>query len=559
MGMFDDIPTGGGGGMFDDIEAPKSHGVMGTAKDIGLSAGTGAVHGAESFLGLPGDAANLLAKGSKIAGDYVGGLFGEEPSPDVDSHILPTSGDIRAKQEAMTGPLHAPETTYGKYGESIGEVLGNPGTYFGPGGWLAKTLQGAASGAGAEAMGEATGDNPLARFAGSVLAGPLAGRLVNPQMGSAAAQRMAQRGMTEMTPGQLFGLTGAEEKAESIPVLGSMVKKAQGRSFEDFNRTTGNQVLAPIGESVTKGTPAGHDLLDHVHDKLDSRYDQLVPNLHFVPDRQWANDLATIDRDASFSLPRDTLDHFRNIVDNRLSPNRWVRQINPNGTAFNGLQGPQFKQIESELTHLASQYGSSSDAAQRIMGQHLSRVVSAMRSNLERSNPAQAQELKNLNTAWAMYTRMRTAAANRVTTGGIFSPGDLLSAIKRGDKSVGKGMFARGDALMQKYATDAQQVLGKKIPNSASADRAAFMAAPGLATWLGKKFIEHPLAGTAAAAATAAGMGAYSGPGQRALNAIARPATGLRGNYAAASRGNDALIKSLLTTPYGSDETPYGQ
>lgn len=558
-GVFDDIvggtPSGGGTGMFDDIVPQQK---TSAAKDIALSGATGAVHGAENFAGMFGDASNLLAKGSKIAGDYVGGLFGAEPSPEISKHglPLPTSEEVRNTVEGVTGPMHAPETTAGKYAESVGEVLGNPGTYFGPGGWLAKTLQGAASGVGAEAAGQLTGDNPYARFAGSVIGGPLAGRALNPQVGGAAQRALMARG-TEMTPGQLLGENAArlEDIAAGTPILGSFIRNARNRSVESFNRSVGNQALEPIGERLANRTPAGHEMVQEVEDKLDGAYNNLVPNLHFVPDGQWAQDMANITANARRTMPTAHADLLENIIDQRLGPNRWVQQINPQGTQpsqFWGIQGPTFKNIESEINHLSRTYGRSMDGAQQLLGDSLGDVLRAMRSNLERQNPAYADELRRINRGWAMYSRIRTAAANRVSSEGVFSPGDLLSSIKRGDSSVGKGMFAKGDALMQRFATAAQHVLPAKLANSGTPERLMVLGLPGMI----KDAIANPVKAAAGIAGGAALAGAYSPLGSRAINYLARPTAGFRGQYAAAGRG-PGLAKTLLTTPYGDNESPY--
>jgi hypothetical protein len=545
MGMFDDIPsTGtGGGGMFDDIEAaPKS-----TLGDVATEGVKGLARGAESFAGdlgesiagLPGRTARHF---SNVLSDF--GYGEREAEPEAYSSQL-----IKG-----TGVGASPQTTAGKYAGSIGEVIGNPATYFGPGGWLAKATQGVASGAGAEAAGELTGDNPLARFAGAALAGPIAGRMANPQLGGAAQRTLMQHGV-EMTPGQLLGEGAgrAEDIAAGFPILGNFIRNARTRSVESFNKATANQALDPIGQSLGKRTEAGHEMVQEVEDKLDNAYNNLVPNLHFVPDRQYANDISRIMNDASQTMPQTHVDLLQRILDNRLGPNRWVQQINPNGSSFHGLQGPAFKQIESELTHLSRTYGRSMDGAQQLLGDSIGDVVKAMRSNLERSNPAYAQELRRINHGWAMFSRIRAAATNRVSSEGVFTPGDLLSAIKRGDSSVGRGMFGKGDALMQRFASAAQHVLPTKLANSGTPERLMMLGLPGMI----RDAIANPVKAAAGLGAAGLTAGAYSPWGSRAINALARPTTGFRGRYAAAGRGA-GLAKTLLTTPYGNDEeSPY--
>ena len=60
---------------------------------------------------------------------------------------------------------------------------------------------------------------------------------------------------------------------------------------------------------------------------------------------------------------------------------------------------------------------------------------------------------------------------NRATSGGVFTTGDFLGAVKRLDKSAAKGAFARGDALFQDFAEDAHAVLHNVLADSGTTER----------------------------------------------------------------------------------------
>ena len=163
--------------------------------DIAKSGGIGLAKGMIDFAGMPGDASNLLAKGSKAAGDYIGGMFGAVPSPEPTGPLLPTSGGIQKDIEKHTGEFYQPKTTAGKYAGAVGEVAGNPLSYVGPGGATAKLMGAAATGAGSEAAGQAAHEyapdlEPYARVAGGILGGSTTGAI------SATAQNiMRARGI----------------------------------------------------------------------------------------------------------------------------------------------------------------------------------------------------------------------------------------------------------------------------------------------------------------------------------------------------------------------------
>jgi len=500
------------------------------ASQIGEQAVKGAkglVRGAASFAGGIGQA--------------VMGPFGPE------QHAARLMHDIGLGPEPQTSPEYGTQLAH-KFGVedkqpgfagTIGEFVGNPASYFGPGGWASKLVGAGLSGAGSEAAGElaqGTGWEGPARVAGS-FAGPAAARVVAPQLAPEQAM-LARRGVTQMTPGQLAGGIGkwGEDALSSVPILGSFINSGRRRSIESFNKSVANQALEPIGERLAPSTQAGHDAVAEVEQKLGDRYDALLPRLTYIPDAQFGADLARI-RQRAETLPQSNIDQFERILDSRLGPPA-------------PMHGQLYKEIESELNHTASGYMSSSDHAQREMGQRLGDVVSSMKGVLERSNPAQeAAQLRALNQGWAMFTRMRDAATNRTNSAGVFTPSDLLSAVKRGDKSVRKGSFARGDALMQQFGEAGQKVLPSSIPTSGTSERAMMAGLAGAAAdaftggHAGGFLAAHP----ALIAAGAAGTLPYTRAGTYLANRYANPGAA-RAAFGVTGRGWPAYLRPFTQT-----------
>jgi hypothetical protein len=510
----------------------------------------GLARGAAGFAGDMGEAVMGPFGPSHHAGNLMADLgFGQKPAP------TPGYGQQIAH---ATGIEKSPDaSTAGDYAGTVGEFLGNPSTYFGPGGWLRKMIMGTAGGVGSEGAGQLAHANapalePAARTVGALAAGPVAARVLKPQL-APAQQMLADRGVTQMTPGQLTGgfLKDAEDKLTSLPILGNFIQNSRGRSIESFNRSVANQALEPIGETVPKNIKAGHDLVDHVENKLSDAYDALKPKLTFMPDRQFALDLSNVRGDMNLAA-QPQIDQFERIINNKLGPNRWDRTFTPPGSGpIRAMSGEQFKKIESEFTKLAKDYSSSADASQRTLGTGLSDLVRSMRQNLERSNPQHAQELADINRGYAMFVRMQGAAGNRRTSAGVFTPSDLLAAVKRGDSSVRKGSFARGDALMQDYADAGQKVLPSKVPDSGTPGRAmtSLIASGGLG-YLSPKV----LAGVGAASLP------YTRPSMALLNRYVRPTTGVRADYSNVGRGMGTVRPFLQSSPYGDGQQgPYSQ
>ena len=97
-------------------------------EDVLPSLNAGLNRGADALLGLPGD----VWHGARYLANRALGY--KDPITD----ILPTSESLRARREANVGPGYQPETTAGRYAQTIGEFL--PGAALAPEENLAKGL-----------------------------------------------------------------------------------------------------------------------------------------------------------------------------------------------------------------------------------------------------------------------------------------------------------------------------------------------------------------------------------------------------------------------------------
>lgn len=330
-------------------------------------------------------------------------------------------------------------------------------------------------------------------------------RLISPKS-SPEVQTLLDAGVNP-TPGQMMGGTAkrVEDAMTSVPLVGDAVKRAQTRAMEDFNRGAINKALEPIGEKLSGKTLLGRDAIDEAITKVSSAYDDLLPKLTAKADAQFATDMGNLTT-LTRSLPADRAAQFDRIVTDKL-----LSRFNEKTAT---ISGETMKQAESELGRLARQYASSGDADQRLLGDALKQVTANLRSLVERSNPAVAGELQAINSSYAQILRLQTAAARIGSEQGVFSPSQLLSAVRQMDPSLNKRAFARGDALMQPLAEAGRTVLGPRVPDSGTPLRA--MTAYGLLSALGGGAGAATGVGPIAGAAAGAGLlGGYTPAGQR--------------------------------------------
>jgi hypothetical protein len=97
--------------------------------------------------------------------------------------------------ETLQGSMHQPEGRAGKFGEAIGQGLGNPYSYIGPGSLPLKVGGAVLASGGSEAAGQATegtGYEGPARVAGALAGGAAAAKMLGPGVPKAAVPTLAE-------------------------------------------------------------------------------------------------------------------------------------------------------------------------------------------------------------------------------------------------------------------------------------------------------------------------------------------------------------------------------
>jgi hypothetical protein len=329
---------------------------------------------------------------------------------------------------------------------------------------------------------------------------------------------MADAGV-QMTPGQIMGGGAArtEEKLTSVPILGDMIKNAQQRSVQTFNRAAYNEALAPIGAQVAPDIPIGSEGITAVRNAIGHVYDSITPRANFVADQNFAGDLAGIRANLAQTAP-GTLHQFDNIVThqitNKLSPQQ-------------ALTGAQWANTRSEINGIArNQVLGNATPDNRSLANALDQLNDAVNAGVARSSPPDIiPTLRNANAAWARYKQIEAAAgsAGASNNGNIFTAAQFNNAVRRGSTS---GQKATNSGLNAQFGADAQSVLGSKYPDSGTPGRAALMGILGALG--GGGATAAGFGGPTLAAGAAAGLAAlpYTGLGQRATQALlmSRPA-----------------------------------
>jgi hypothetical protein len=356
-----------------------------------------------------------------------------------------------------------------------------------------------------------------------------------------AAQRLMDMGV-RLLPGQMRGgiAKTTEEATTSVPFSGAAVEAAQRRAIQDFNRAMYDKVLSFIG--ARHGTEeAGRAGVVAVEKKLSNAYETLKPYIHFHADPTYNAEVDNLKSLVSGIPDHQSFDNILKRVDVMMGPEKT-------------MDGTTFKEVESELSSVARDWHDPRNTMlQRKIGDAVSSLLGSMRENLERHSPEVSGELKKLNTAWAAFVRLREASTRRPTSGGVFTPGDLLAAEK---KVAGKNVFARGDGLLQSAAEDAERVIGSRYPDSGTARRYGMIGEIGE---MGYGLATHPALVAAQIAGHIAHGMAYTSPGVALLRGAAGAGMpGIRNVLARIARSTAPIVAPSVGMTAVSPMSPPG-
>lgn len=289
---------------------------------------------------------------------------------------------LTKKVEAVTGPLHQPQTTPGRYAGAITQgALSAPLT--GMGGTLG-VLTGALSGAGGEAGSDLTGGSTVGRIAGSVLA-PLPlniyqatrnlaqARIANATrdadwQAATARAAAADRTGVQLTAPEILNnrdLLGAQLLTENSPhsanILDDFMSQRPGQVAGAVNRTTGT--LGARGEPSTIASNVqtmATDAIDATRQAGNARATPFyaAAGTQRVPSNVWnsiANDpamgaaLTAVRRNPLLGLQNEAegsvrwLDAAKKYLDNQATPSLTANALERTGSSQAGVKASQLR------------------------------------------------------------------------------------------------------------------------------------------------------------------------------------------------------------------------
>lgn len=469
MGAFDDLTpqSTSGGGAFDDL-APKPQGTL-SRTDRFIKGIRDPIDGGAQLL------TNALPSGFVQAGNNLNnwladktGLVGRLPEGGVDQQVR--------EQEAAYQAARGPDAGFDAY-RVLGNVASPANLAIAAKAPMAASLLGrvgvgAGTGAISSALNPTTGDDFWADKAKQVGTGaafgggmPLVtgaiGRVISPNASTNPNVQLLRNEGVQPTIGQTLGglANRLEEKAMSIPIMGDAISYAREGARRQFNEAAINRATGPIG---ARAQGVGQDAVRQAGDDIGNAYTAARNAMgSFQLDQQARQELQQLNAMVQ-NLPPAQQRTFQNAVEAIRT------DISPNGTITGGV----FKRIDSKLGQDASRFSGASDPYHQQLGEALAALQNTISGAGRRANPQADEMFTAADRAYANLVRVEGASKAAMNSEGVFTPAQLNTAVRQADQSVRDRATARGTALMQDLGNAGQQVLGNKVPNSGTADRA---------------------------------------------------------------------------------------
>lgn len=332
---------------------------------------------------------------------------------------------------------------------------------------LGKVLSGAAGGAAQGAMmpvtqGDFWTEKSKQATVGAAVGGalPVAGKLIPKR--TAEAKELLARGV-KVPFLQQFGKGAGrvEDKLQSLPLVGDAIRSSRIAARDQFNRATWDKVLEPLGQKLPANVVAGNQAAEKAQAAISKAYNEVLPKIGFRADQQFNDDIANL-RNMAASLPAEQQQQFERILKTEV-----FDRMTPAGL----MSGESIKRAESRLGEKMRTAMRSQNVWDADMADALHEAQAVIRNTLERQNPKFAPRLQAINKAQAMAYRPERATAALGAKDGVFSPAQLLSAVKATDPTKNKRAFAQGRSLMQDWAQTADNTLSSQIPDSGTPER----------------------------------------------------------------------------------------
>ena len=269
-----------------------------------------------------------------------------------------------------------------------------------------------------------------------------------------------------------------EEKLRSSPILGPEITHMQQLGKEEFDVATMRKVLDDVesglsthpdlAQEIDKDLPVGREGILKLQNTVNKAYDTVLDKLN--------GSMTPSLREAIYSISSDVKgfgDKQKKVLDDTITDiqDKLGLRKTMGGEVANIVDGQTLKNLQSSLYKDALAYKVSLDPQDRKLGERLFEIKDSIDDMMKQENPQYADALSGIDSAYHKLAIIESAQNKSKISEGQFTPGQLLAAIAETDKTKRHRKFARGEATMQDWAQNAQNIIGQSYKDSGTPGR----------------------------------------------------------------------------------------
>ena len=224
----------------------------------------------------------------------------------------------------------------------------------------------------------------------------------------------------------------------------------------ETNKVLLNEAVAPLGIKIPKDLSA-REAYSYVDDIISKKYENVL------------NKLSLSNTD---NLEIKILNILEESVLDPTEQARVLRIIDVNLTnkiKDGTLKGRDLKNAQTVLRQKAESFEKKGGFEGEI-GQVIRQMKEALENEIDIQN-VDSKDLKIVNQVYRNMIPINDAMQQAVIQEGVFTPAQLIRAIKKADKTKRKTRVIKGDNTLQETAEQASKVLGTSYPDSGTASR----------------------------------------------------------------------------------------
>jgi hypothetical protein len=254
--------------------------------------------------------------------------------------------------------------------------------------------------------------------------------------------------------GPIVSLAAREQKLQSLFGVGDIVKMGRDRAGTEFNTVALNKAVPEGQKAVTELGQAG---LDQAKAAVSAQYDKALAGKAMVPDADlWtkisdAKNIPVLPLNDAREKQYDSI--IKRVIGDRLGKLQPGDQI-----AAHTVKA----EIDRDLGTLAFKLSRSPMAEEQALGDAVKGARDAVRDWMTRQTGTSAERAA-ADAAYANKVALGKAVERAKAAGGNFTPNQLQTATREGTP-------------LRAFASDAQSVLGSRVPDSGTVGRGTLAA-----------------------------------------------------------------------------------